>query len=190
LLLFQKEKLYYKDEIEPFVKRKLWEVDPDARQVIQQCLRVDPVARSSARELLQFPYFSEAGRAARPLPSLPEEERISQPMVEKSTSNSAQLRQQLEGRQSGVLDICLSQRVDAVIDAFKVYARKNPSIDRIFSHFFQWTADPSLPQIFTPQSHDVSTQRFESLLMAINTVEKFDPQAAREFLYILHQTLF
>ena len=87
-----------------------------------------------------------------------------------------------------MLDISLSQRMDAVIDAFKVYARQNPTMDRILSHFFQWNPDPAaFPQFF--QAHDISTQRFESLMMAINTVEKFDPQAAREFLYILHQTV-
>mmetsp|Transcript_1260 Transcript_1260/g.2523 ORF Transcript_1260/g.2523 Transcript_1260/m.2523 type:complete len:474 (+) Transcript_1260:29-1450(+) len=184
---FIKEKLYYKDEIEPFVQRKLWQVDPGARQIIQQCLKVDPDARCSSRELLQFPYFSEARRPARSLPAIPQR---STGQNSNNSKRSDHLRNQMEGRQSGVLDISLSQRVDAVVDAFQESARTSPSIERIFSHFFQWTADPSIPQFFSPPNHDISTQRFESVLMAINTVEKFDPQAAREFLYILHQTFF
>ncbi|CAJ1942842.1 unnamed protein product [Cylindrotheca closterium] len=184
---FIKEKLYYIDEIEPFVQRKLWQVDPGARQIIEQCLRVDASVRSSSMELLQFPYFSEARRVTPTLPAIPQ--RNDAQVSNKAEQQSDHLQhQRMEGRQGGVLDIGLSQRVDAVVRAFQKYARKNPSSEGIFSHIFQWTADPSLPQLFSPQNHDISTQRFESVLMAINTVEKIDPQAAREFLYILHQT--
>lgn len=167
------------------MQRKLWQVDPGARQIIEQCLRVDPNARSSSNELLQFAYFSDAKRATSPLPIIPQRN------TEQNSNNvkpSDRFRNQMEGRQNGVMDVSLSHRVDAVIQAFREYSQKNPNSERFFSQFFQWTADPSLPQIFSPQNHDVSTQRFESVLMAINTMEKIDPQAAREFLYILHQT--
>lgn len=170
------------------MQRKLWQVDPGARQIIQQCLKVDPDARCSTRELLQHPYFSKSRRAARPQRAI----RTQGNKMRKSNNakQSDQMRHQMEGRQSGVLDISLSQRVDAVIEAFQESGRKNPTIERVISHFFQWTADPSLPQFLSPQNHDVSTQRFESVLMAINAVEKVDPRSAREFLYILHQTCF
>eukprot|EP00980_Cylindrotheca_fusiformis_P008322 scaffold1740_cov102-Cylindrotheca_fusiformis.AAC.1 len=196
-LEFIKEKLRHKDEIEPFVDRKLWEVDPMARNIIKQCLAIDPYARSSCRELLMDPYFSSfpvGNQLANPIP----QERFHcnampadnvQPAVDLTQQWTDSLRNQMDGRPSEFLDLDLSERVNAVLDAIDACAQKNPTVAKAFFDLQPWReryADTEENALLRQQIG--MTRSMEAVLDAINTVARSDPDTAREFLYILHET--
>jgi serine/threonine protein kinase len=184
----------------------MWEVDPQARKIIKQCLAIDPSDRSSCQELLQDPYFQSIAETQQLANSeVPQSfvsteamTNIRQPVDAQEDSNSfgilvttfPHLRNQMEGRQSGVLDLNLSDRLEAVLDAIHVCAQKNATVAKAFFELQPWkeryqdhAEEGSLLR------HQLGlTVRLEAVLEAINTIAKSDPEVARDFLYILHQS--
>jgi serine/threonine protein kinase len=172
----------------------MWEVDPQARKIIKQCLVIDPSARSSCQELLQDPYFQSFAETQQftysevPQSFLSTEAmtNIRQPVYAQEDS----LRNQMEGRQSGVLDLNLSERLEAVLDAIYACAQNNAAVAKVFFTLQPWKEQ------YQDHAEEGSllrhqrglTMRLEAVLEAINTIAQSDPEVARDFLYILHQS--
>jgi hypothetical protein len=179
----------------------MWEVDPPVRKIIKQCLVIDPSARSSCQELLQGPYFQSIAETQQLANS-----EVSQTFVgTEAMTNIRQpvdaqedlvtifphLRNQMEGRQSGVLDLNLSDRLEAVLDAIHVCAQKNAAVAKAF-----FKLQPLWKERYQDHAEEGSllrhqlglTMRLEAVLEGINIIAKSDPKVARDFLYILHQS--
>ena len=180
----------------------MWEVDPQARKIIKQCLVIDPSARSSCQELLQDPYFQSIAETQFAYSEVPQSfvsteamTNIHQPVDALygfgiPVTTFPHLGNQMEGRQSGVLDLNLSERLEAVLDAIYACAQKNAAVAKVFFTLQPWKEQ------YQDHAEEGSllrhqrglTMRLEAVLEAINTIAQSDPEVARDFLYILHQS--
>lgn len=178
--------------------RKLWEVDPLARKVIKQCLNIDPSTRSSCQELLRDPYFSsftqQLAKSKRPESAVRATNAMTnlQQIADIEHRDGNSQRNQMEGRQNGVLDLNLSERLGAVLDAIDSCAQENPVVAKAFLDLQPWKERSEDDhnedeKAFLRDQHGL-TKSLEAVLDAINVVAKSDPAVARDFLYILHQS--
>jgi hypothetical protein len=98
---------------------------------------------------------------------------------------------QIEGRQCTVLDVNLSDRLHAVLDAIIFHTKHNPRVLRAFLEIPCWTEnyDPSTTlEAYLLQGQLRLAKRMEAVLAGIDIVSKSDPGVARDLLFIVYQT--
>lgn len=159
--------------IQSLVDMKLSTVDPEASDIIKQCLSVDPAVRGSCSDLLQNPFFAEYDCYQYPT-------RQAVPVPHSSSVLSSDISELLQNNLDLILDLDLLDRINAVLDAIKVCAEQKPLVVQAFLQVRPWT-ESSYKDL-------ALIRRYRAVLEAIEIMAKEDPEIARDFLSILHNT--